>query len=168
MDESMHQIEADLHEVMGRLKHNRYIPTAIIEGLTPTEGNVLMSIDRATIHTGKAPRPGHIGADTFLSASALSQVLKTLEERGLITRERVDDDNRGVAIVLTEAGERKAEVGRAFYRSELNAIEEYLGEDDLRALLSILRKVDAYFQDQVAQGKATSLGPRSEGGSPCA
>lgn len=155
MDESMRVLETELFEIMGRLKHERYVPTIEIEGLTPAESTVLMCIDRIMLHEGSAPRPGRVGRFIHMSPSALSQILKSLEDKDLVERKRDGEDSRAVSLHLTQEGEAKAEQGRARLRADVDGLESYLGEDDLRNLVSILKKVDAYFQKQVAAGHMT-------------
>lgn len=64
-------------------------------------GFALLSIDReeGTPSTKISSRMG-------MEATSLTRTLKTLEEKGLITRQKNPDDGRGVLIYLTDFGKK--------------------------------------------------------------
>lgn len=45
-----------------------------------------------------------LGAELFLDSGTLTPVLKSLEEKGFVTRERAKDDERMLFITLTDSG----------------------------------------------------------------
>ncbi len=51
----------------------------------------------------------HLGERLYLDSGTLTPVLKRLEEKGCITRERSKEDARDLVVTITEAGERLKE-----------------------------------------------------------
>ncbi len=47
-----------------------------------------------------------LGQELFLDSGTLTPLLKKLEEKGLVTRRRSDQDERNLIVTLTEVGER--------------------------------------------------------------
>jgi DNA-binding MarR family transcriptional regulator len=173
MNESFQTLEAELHDMFGMFKYGHIVPKDAIKGLTPTEGTVLMQIARFSAHAGRAPRVGDVVRSTHVSPSALSQQLRSLEDKGLISRERDEDDSRKVSLHLTETGSEAAQEGMCFFRTIIDALEEHLGEDDLRELVRILKRIDEFFRNQIEEGSMVEQphegaeGPVGHGGRPC-
>jgi DNA-binding MarR family transcriptional regulator len=109
-------------------------------GLTPTQFNLLAStgwLDR----THPAPPTqqqvaDHAGADRMMA----SKVLRTLEERGLLTREPDPDDARSLRLRLT--GEGRALAGRAVRLAV--AVDDELFADNADRLREQLQRVAAH------------------------
>ena len=86
----------------------RYRPLLDELGLTYPQYLVMLVLwDRDSISVGE------LGAALQLESSTLSPLLKRLEAGGLLRRERRPDDERSVAIRLTEAGAGLRERARA-------------------------------------------------------
>ncbi|WP_373072264.1 MarR family winged helix-turn-helix transcriptional regulator [Zeaxanthinibacter enoshimensis] len=71
-------------------------------GSTMAVGFTLLSLDpkKGTPSTALGPRMG-------MEATSLSRILKSMEEKGLITRQPNPEDGRGVLLFLTEFGLEK-------------------------------------------------------------
>lgn len=54
-----------------------------------------------------------LGPSMGMEATSLSRILKSMEERGLIYREKNPEDGRGVFIKLTEFGIEKRDISKA-------------------------------------------------------
>lgn len=76
-------------------------------GGTMATGFALLSIDRdnGTPSTTLGPRMG-------MEPTSLSRTLKSMEEKGLITRRKNPNDGRGVLIYLTDFGKEKRELSK--------------------------------------------------------
>jgi DNA-binding MarR family transcriptional regulator len=70
-------------------------------------GFALLSLDKesGTPSTTLGPRMG-------MEATSLTRTLKSMEEKGLIYRQKNPDDGRGVLIYLTDFGKEKRELSR--------------------------------------------------------
>lgn len=76
-------------------------------GASMALGFALLSIDKeqGTPSTYISNRMG-------MEATSLTRTLKTMEEKGLITRKKNPDDGRGVLIYLTDLGKEKRELSK--------------------------------------------------------
>lgn len=85
-------------------------------------------------------RPRDLGCGVQISRSGLTRLLDRMEEAGLITRERCDEDRRGSYVGLTEAGIETADRMRSVLDPELALLFGDLYDDaeaeQLTALLT--------------------------------
>lgn len=139
MSDSFAEIKHELYELMRRMPRGRFASPPP-EGLTPAECRIIVAVDEME-RSGDIVRPRQIAAFCHTTPSSLSQTLKSLEEKGFINRKRTGDDYRGIAVSLTEAGTRFAEEGRRRHDEHLDHVMAYLGEEDMRHFVRILKKV---------------------------
>ena len=93
---------------------------------------VLLAIneEEGTPVTRIAPRMG-------MEPNSLSRILKSMEEKGLIVRNKDEDDKRLTYVCLTDLGKNKREVAmKAVYRLE-RAIVSHLDEEKLKAFFEV-------------------------------
>ncbi len=107
--------------------------------LSMREYDVLFQLDRTP---GGALRLRDLNEQILLSQPSLSRMVERLEARGLVTREAVPGDARGVSVHITSAG---AELRRVIGRRHVRTIRRYVGaaldEDDLRALTELCTRL---------------------------
>lgn len=107
--------------------------------LSMREYDVLFQLSRAA---GGALRLRDLNEHILLSQPSLSRMVERLEGRGLLTREKVPDDARGVRVRLTERG---ADLQRAIGRRHVRTIRTYVGgaldEADLRLLADLATRL---------------------------
>ncbi|MDD5152093.1 MAG: MarR family transcriptional regulator [Flavobacterium sp.] len=96
-------------------------------GATMATGFVLLSIDKdnGTPSTTLGPRMG-------MEATSLTRTLKSMEEKGLIIREKNPEDGRGVLIFLTEFGKEKRELSKNTVLKFNETIKEHISEEKLQ------------------------------------
>lgn len=89
-------------------------------------GFALLSIDKeeGTPSTAISSRMG-------MEATSLTRTLKTLEEKGLITRKKNPEDGRGVIIALTELGKEKRELSKTTVLKFNESIKKNITEEKL-------------------------------------
>lgn len=133
----------ELLEVLGQLWRLRPSASSMPDGVTPAELAALVLISRSQA-AGHDIRPGEIAAYTRTSKGAVSQTLKSLEEKGYIVRERCVDDARAVRILLTEQGKQLCLKSEQARKDQMKALVEYLGAEDLEQLTRIVRRVVGY------------------------
>ena len=90
---------------------------------------------------GEVVRPGMLAACTHATPGAVSQTLKSLEEKGLIVRKRSEGDSRSVTISLTDAGHEFENEGRRLHDERFMHMLEFLGEDDAREFVRIVNRM---------------------------
>ena len=95
-------------------------------GSTMATGFTLLSIDpeKGTPSTALGPKMG-------VEATSLSRILKTMEEKGLITRKPNPKDGRGVIISLTDFGIEKRDYSREKVLLFNEAIKNNVTEEQL-------------------------------------
>ena len=83
-------------------------------GATMATGFALLSIDRE-----KGSPSTTLGPKMGMEATSLTRTLKSMEERGLITRKKNPTDGRGVIIQLTKEGKENSILFRGFISSAI-------------------------------------------------
>jgi DNA-binding MarR family transcriptional regulator len=79
-------------------------------GLSEGEFDVLCALRRAGDPYERAP--GELAAHTMVTTGAMTKRIDRLEQAGLVTRRRADDDQRGRIVALTKPGREL--IDRAF------------------------------------------------------
>ena len=95
-------------------------------------GFALLSIDReeGTPSTAVSIRMG-------MEPTSLTRTLKTLEEKGLITRKKNPDDGRGVLIYLTNLGKEKRELSRNTVLKFNQTIKQNISDEKLQHFMEV-------------------------------
>ena len=90
---------------------------------------------------GRKVRSGDIAKCGQATPSAVSQTLKSLEEKGLITRQRDKGDSRAVTVHLTEDGRAFSARGRELHEQMIDEVLTYLGPEDAEHLVRIVERL---------------------------
>jgi DNA-binding MarR family transcriptional regulator len=98
----------------------------------------------ALMHLSEAPgrslRMSDLATACALSLSGMSRIVSRLEAQGLVERERVSCDRRGLNAVLTDAGlDRLRRAWPTHLASVRRHVMDHLGELDLPAVVAALR-----------------------------
>lgn len=87
-------------------------------------------------------RMAELAEAVLLSRSGVTRLVDRLERAGLVARERVDGDGRGVVARLTAAGvHRLGTASRTHLAGVVRYFVELLGEQDLKTLGALSRRV---------------------------
>ena len=103
---------------------------------------VLLAIneEKGTPVTRIAPRMG-------MEPNSLSRILKSMEEKGFITRRKDELDKRMAYVCLTEEGKEKREIAmRAVFRLE-KAIVSKISQEKLDAFYEVSRHIPSAIED---------------------
>lgn len=154
--EQLESLKMEFFEMMRRLHQVRPVPFGTFQGVTPTEARALLMIGVAVREQGQdTVRPGCVAAHMHVTPSALSQVLKALEGKGLVRRGRGGDDFRAVALTLTPEGSRLAAQIEQRWTEQALALVSYVGADEFRAMIAAANRVADYFE-KVKSGQIKS------------
>jgi DNA-binding MarR family transcriptional regulator len=95
-------------------------------------GFALLSIDKedGTPSTYISNRMG-------MEATSLTRTLKTLEEKGLITRKKNPDDGRGVLIYLTDLGKQMREQSKTTVLKFNEVVKKNITEEKLNHFMEV-------------------------------
>ena len=110
------------------------------KGITPAEMYAIMAVSRLE-GEGRKVRSGDIAKCGQATPSAVSQTLKSLEEKGLITRQRDKGDSRAVTVHLTENGRAFSARGRELHEQMIDEVLTYLGPEDAEHLVRIVERL---------------------------
>lgn len=100
------------------------------QGLSATQFMLLNLLERDGVWTQRA-----LAASLHLDPTTLLQTIDSLEQRGLVARERSTIDRRRVHIILTDAGRTVQESSRAQFHAQLSAIFEGMLPAERQALV---------------------------------
>lgn len=139
MSESLEALRTEMFETMQRMRQRRSTPPLPL-GITRGEINALMMLSMMEAR-GEVVRPGMLAACSHATPGAVSQTLKSLEEKGLIVRRRGEGDSRSVTISLTNAGHEFEKEGRRLHDERFMHMLEFLGEDDAREFVRIVNRM---------------------------
>ncbi len=140
MDKELQSAYEDLLGSVAKMRTLNHFSRFAIEGLTQVEMRVLASIFIAWGRKEEV-RPGMIAGAVGSSKSALSQVLRSLEEKGFIERRRSEKDSRAVVLVPTKRAKEEIDALRGVLDQEMAELIAYIGLDDLRHLKKTVDKI---------------------------
>lgn len=106
-------------------------------------GFALLSIDKeiGTPSTAISNRMG-------MEATSLTRTLKTLEEKGLITRKKNPDDGRGVLIYLTDLGKQMREQSRNTVLKFNDVVRQNISEEKLAHFIEVSEIINELIADK--------------------
>jgi len=110
---------------------------------TMATGFALLSLDKddGTPSTTLGPKMG-------MEATSLTRTLKSMEERGLITRKKNPNDGRGVLIYLTEFGKEKRELSRSSVLQFNEKVKQHVTEEQLRNFMEVAETINDLILDK--------------------
>ena len=113
-----------------------YNEEASKEGSTMATGFALLSIDpeKGTPSTSLGPQMG-------MEATSLSRTLKTMEDKGLITRRKNPVDGRSVLIYLTDFGKEMRDYSKKVVLTFDEAVKKEIPEEDLQKFIEVAYKI---------------------------
>jgi DNA-binding MarR family transcriptional regulator len=114
------------------------------KGSSMTTGFALLSIDpdNGTPSTALGPKMG-------VEPTSLSRTLKTMETKGLITRERNPNDGRSVLIHLTDFGVEMRKSSKYVVLSFNEAIRDNISEEDLDTFIKVTDKINELISEKM-------------------
>lgn len=113
-------------------------------GSTMATGFALLNIDSETGIPSTA-----LGPQMGMEATSLSRLLKKMEEKGLIYREKNPDDGRGVFIKLTDFGKEKREVSKKSVIKFNETIKDNITKEQLQHFFEVTKKINELIADKL-------------------
>lgn len=151
MDDTAAGLRRRLFDAAARMRKQRQEPP-VPKGVTPAEMYAIMAVSRLESE-GTKVRSGDIAKCGHATPSAVSQILKSLEEKGLITRQRDKGDSRAVTVHLTEDGRAFSARGRELHEQMIDEVLTYLGSEDAEHLVRIVERLADFPASEVAQAQ---------------
>lgn len=112
-------------------------------GASMATGFALLSLDRdkGTPSTTLGPKMG-------MEATSLTRTLKSMEEKGLIVRQKNPEDGRGVLIHLTDFGREKRELSRSTVLQFNEVIRANIAEEKIQHFIEVAEKINELIQEK--------------------
>lgn len=112
-------------------------------GATMATGFALLSIDKedGTPSTTLGPRMG-------MEPTSLTRTLKSMVEKGLITRKKNPEDGRGVLIYLTKEGKEKRELSKATVLRFNEVIKSNITEEKIIHFMEVIELINEMISDK--------------------
>lgn len=139
MDDTAAGLRRRLFDAAARMRKQRQEPPTP-KGITSAEMYAIMAVSRLE-GEGRKVRSGDIAKCGQATPSAVSQTLKSLEEKGLITRQRDKGDSRAVTVHLTEDGRAFSARGRELHEQIIDKVLTYLGPEDAEHFVRIVERL---------------------------
>jgi DNA-binding MarR family transcriptional regulator len=112
-------------------------------GATMATGFALLSIDKekGTSSTALGPKMG-------MEATSLTRTLKSMEEKGLIIRNKNPEDGRGVIITLTSFGQEKRELSKNTVIKFNEIIKDVVSPEKLANFMEVSELINDLISDK--------------------
>jgi DNA-binding MarR family transcriptional regulator len=106
------------------------------QGSTMATGFVLLNIDpeEGTPSTSLGPKMG-------MEATSLSRTLRTMQDKGLIIREKNPEDGRSVLIKLTEFGREMREYSKTVVLRFDESVQKHISPEDLKTFKEVANTI---------------------------
>jgi DNA-binding MarR family transcriptional regulator len=117
-------------------------------GATMATGFALLSIDRekGTPSTALGPKMG-------MEATSLTRTLKSMEDRGLISKKKNPIDGRGVLIHLSKEGQEKRELSKTTVLKFNETIKQHVSEEKLQHFIEVAEIINELIADKKIYNK---------------
>ncbi len=112
-------------------------------GASMAVGFALLSIDKEHGTPSSA-----ISSRMGMEATSFTRTLKTLEEKGLITKQKNPEDGRGVLIYLTELGKEKRELSKQTVLKFNEVVKNHLSHEQLNHFIEVSDTINQLIQNK--------------------
>lgn len=112
-------------------------------GTTMATGFALLSIDKekGTPSTSLGPKMG-------MEPTSLTRTLKSMEEKGLITKKKNPEDGRGVLIHLTELGKEQRKLSKNTVLKFNETIKKHISDKKLQNFIEVAETINELIQEK--------------------
>lgn len=86
-----------------------------------------------------------------ISPPAISRMLRTLEQKGMLVRESDRNDRRNICVCLTEPGRRTQENGHKMLMSFARDTVDHMGEDQMMELIRLWNRLADVLQAELME-----------------
>lgn len=135
-------------------------PAAVISGITATEFSVVCcAADYPKRRGGQPVTVAEIAAQMAVSVPAVSRTLRSLQDKGLITRQVNENDRRSVKVSVTDEGHRLLEQNLNRITTAMNTVMSAFTDEEIRVIAELYSKFAAAmktlrFPDEADKGHA--------------
>lgn len=114
-----------------------------------SERTALMALCGCCVETQeKGVHTSQLGEAMGLAPSTVTPLLDALEQKGFLTRHRLDSDRRVVVVSPTELGWKMAAQYQKKNVQRFTKLLCWLGEEDAAELLRLLKRISVYYEKE--------------------
>lgn len=110
--------------------------------------DMMMLVGIQKVGNGEAVKMSQLSSYFKITAPAVSQIMRKLEDQGYIERIIRDEDRRSVYVKVSEKAIKEIKTIQAHMDKTLIDMIDYLGEEDTDELIRLLDKVLSYMDEQ--------------------
>lgn len=89
-----------------------------------------------------------LGPSMGMESTSLSRILKSMEDKGLIFREKNPEDGRGVLVKLTDLGKEKREISKQSVLQFNNTVKAHIDEEKLNHFFEVTDLINQLICDK--------------------
>lgn len=104
---------------------------------------VLLNID-----TQNGTQSTALGPSMGMEPTSLSRILKTMEDKGVICREKNPDDGRSVIIKLTDYGKEMRKISKGYVIQFNEAIRKHISEKELDNFFKVTSTINKMISEK--------------------
>lgn len=121
-----------------------YNEQASKHGSTMASAFALLNIDedKGTPSTALGPLMG-------MEPTSLSRLLKTMEDKGVVSREKNPEDGRSVLIKLTKRGLKLRKLSKDSVYQFNNKVKEYITTEELESFFKVTKTINKLIADKL-------------------
>lgn len=128
---------------------------------TGQQAGVSLAQYRLLLFVAREPqRAGELATRAAVSKPTLTNLVNTLEREGLIRRERLDDDRRGIRLEVTDAGAAALAEAEEILIGRIGQLLDDV--EDIERILSAFADIDAALDREVARFLEATEDERAE------
>lgn len=131
-------------------------------GCTSSELRVLFCIRKCMRPGESSIKVSEISKQLHVTVPSITQLLKILENRGLIERHSDPTDRRTVCIQLSPKGITITQQASDAFAKRMHGLIEFLGEDESNHLADLLTKMFRYLNEKAANERLTQWNGEEE------
>ena len=147
IDETVNELLTALHMI--KRGHGGPVPKVPIR---KSEMFALMTIGKLILKYPDGIKLSTLSKTLNLAPPTVTPMINSLEESGFIIRVGSKQDRRVVFIQLTEMGQTFLTEKEKHFKSNIQALVEYLGQEDIKELIRLVRKT-ANFLEQFKENE---------------
>ena len=118
---------------------------------------------RELLAAGGELSPGELANRMGVSDARVANILRSLEERGLVTRAGATKDRRRVVVTITDAGRVAADKIRDEGVEMVAEFLKELGEEDAQDLVRVVNRVVEVMEARKREGRQVLMGSGTQG-----
>ncbi len=133
----------DLINALETLKRSHWRPEVDLP-VTPSEMTLLLCLHHHCVQRWTGMQPSELGERLQIARPTVTSLVNALEARGFVRRHQGTPDRRAVLVELTSEGRQLVEEGRCMFEEHMRRLVEFLGAEDARELIRLIRRVQQF------------------------